>query len=513
MLQPLANNPRRARSAVSASVPAPVSGWNARDSLANMAPDHAVRLDNVFPDLNEVTLRQGFATHATELGGSRVETLMAYSGPSSAAFFAAAGGTIYDVTAPGPGTSAVTGLSGNRWQHAMVTTSGGSFLWACNGVDAPRHFNGTTWATPTLSGVTATDIFHVVSHQSRLFVLLNDSLDIGYLGLDAISGAVSTFPLGPVFSKGGRIVTAGTWTRDGGSGPDDLIAFFTSEGEVAIYAGTNPASDATWGLVGVFALGAPLGARAAFKQGAELIVITQDGYVPLSAVLPGGRVNNRRKSISDQIQNVVVARTRAGKTFFGWQAILYPQGSYILFNVPLTASTFEQHVFNTQTGAPCRFTGQHAVCWGLLGDDLYFGTTDGAVMKADTGRSDNGAEIVARVKPAFNYFGRRGQKKLFSLMRPALQVSGNIRIQFSFDTDFQAFEPADAGLETAGDEAVWDTALWDVATWGRDARRELPWLTVNAEGIAGAPDIRIATARHQFSLAAFDVVYQPGEFF
>ena len=49
----------------SASLPAPVGGWNARDALAEMAPTDAVTLVNWFPTPSQVVLRQGFAKWAT----------------------------------------------------------------------------------------------------------------------------------------------------------------------------------------------------------------------------------------------------------------------------------------------------------------------------------------------------------------------------------------------------------------------------------------------------------------
>ena len=45
--------------------PAPVGGWNRRDSLAMMRPEDAVKLDNFFPGEGRVDLRAGYASHAT----------------------------------------------------------------------------------------------------------------------------------------------------------------------------------------------------------------------------------------------------------------------------------------------------------------------------------------------------------------------------------------------------------------------------------------------------------------
>ena len=82
------------------SLPAPVGGWNARDSLANMAPTDAVTLENYFPSVSNVNLRGGYERYATGLPDD-VETLMTYSGATTDKLFAISDGEVYDVTAGG----------------------------------------------------------------------------------------------------------------------------------------------------------------------------------------------------------------------------------------------------------------------------------------------------------------------------------------------------------------------------------------------------------------------------
>jgi len=48
------------RNATTASLAAPIGGWNARDSLAEMKPLDAVQLVNFFPTPTDVTLRKGY---------------------------------------------------------------------------------------------------------------------------------------------------------------------------------------------------------------------------------------------------------------------------------------------------------------------------------------------------------------------------------------------------------------------------------------------------------------------
>ena len=63
------------------TVPAPVGGWNVKDSLADMPEDQASILDNWFPLEGRVDIRPGYTSYATGLGGD-VETLAEFiSGP------------------------------------------------------------------------------------------------------------------------------------------------------------------------------------------------------------------------------------------------------------------------------------------------------------------------------------------------------------------------------------------------------------------------------------------------
>ena len=95
-----------------ASIPAPIGGWNARDSLANMKPTDAVSLTNYFPTATNVVLRGGYQKHATGFPG-QVETLMPYNGATSQKLFAISNGGIYEATTAGSiGAAAVSPSAG-----------------------------------------------------------------------------------------------------------------------------------------------------------------------------------------------------------------------------------------------------------------------------------------------------------------------------------------------------------------------------------------------------------------
>jgi hypothetical protein len=510
MLQPLLDNSRKSKVSQSASIPAPVRGWNARDSLANMPEDFAVELENIFPNLTSCDLRSGFASHSTGNGSGAVETLVEYAGPSTRKLISAAGSVIYDSSAAGGSTSIATGKANARWQTTMFGTSGGNFLFMVNGEDAPIYYNGSAFVTPTLSGVTATDIVNVAAHQRRLFFVFNDSLVFGYLPVVSVAGTVATFDIGGLCKKGGYLQAIGSWTRDGGAGPDDLFVAITSEGECIIYSGNDPSSADAWSLAGVFNIGKPIGRRCLEKSGSDLTVITQDGAISLSAFLPIDQVAASGQAISTNIQNEFLASTRAYSTIFGWQSILYPQGSYSLFNIPLSSTESVQYVVNSQTGAWCKFTGQNAACWSLYNGDLYFGAQDGGVIyKADTGTSDNAADIDWKIRPSFSYYGSRGNKKIFSLCRPHFISSGVPSFAIDLNLDFSDINPTNIPTPSETASALWDVSKWDESYWAEEVT-SAAWTTVFGMGECASPTIRGGTKTVSISFTAYDMIWQQG---
>ena len=137
------------------SIPAPVGGLNARDSIADMKPTDAVIMDNWVPGTTSVSIRKGYSSWATGFA-SAVESLLTYQSPTTKKMFAASGTAFYDVTNSGPiGAAVVSGLTNARWQFANFGTPGGQYLYAVNGVDKPRLYDGSTWV-PIDNGVGAT---------------------------------------------------------------------------------------------------------------------------------------------------------------------------------------------------------------------------------------------------------------------------------------------------------------------------------------------------------------------
>lgn len=473
-----------------ATVPAPIEGWDAISPIAAMSPKRAVTLDNWFPQPDWIEIRKGHIVWApTE--DAPVETLATYNGIASRTMFAAAGESIFDVTAQGVGASEVTGLTNARFQYINFATTGGNFLYMVNGADLPQYYDGTTWLTPTITGASASDFIGINSFKNRLWFVPVDSSDMYYLPVDSIQGAAVKFPLGGLFTKGGFIMAMGTWSLDAGDGPDDYAIFISSQGQTAIYQGTDPATAATWSLVGVFDMGQPIGRRCLTKVGADIALICIDGVVPLSKAMIYERGAVVKVSLTERIQRVMNQSARDFRDNFGWQLISYPRGTRAILNVPLTENTEQQqYVMNTLSGAWCRFTGMNANCWELLNEELYFGGNDGIVYKADTGGTDPGKTLPANMETAYNYYGQRGNQKRWMMCRPQLTTDGQVNPGLAFNVDFRH----DASLSVPATQAVvaslWDVASWDTDDWAGDIQTSSNWTSVTALGYCAS--IRLA---------------------
>ena len=149
------------RTAMTTSLPAPIGGWNARDSLAQMNQLDAVQMVNFFPTPTDVTLRKGYSKTSTGITGN-VESLMNYTKPVSYELFAFAEDTIYE-SKQDPALPVFTGITDAKWQHANMTNAGGHYLAAVNGVDPALFYDGTSWAfqATTSTAQTISSITHV----------------------------------------------------------------------------------------------------------------------------------------------------------------------------------------------------------------------------------------------------------------------------------------------------------------------------------------------------------------
>lgn len=459
----------------STNVIAPVGGLNLKDSLASMKSNEAFILDNMFPLKNSVVLRKG-TTQLAELDSGTYDTLIQSLLPYSSAdgtvkLFAGSAAGIFNVTAGGTITTVASACTAGQWISTMITTSGGNFLWACNGTDDSRYYNGTAWtvlngtSTPALAGITSASITNVALFKSRLFFCEKDSLSFWYLPVNSVAGTAVEFPLGSLFRKGGYIVAIGSLTMDAGDGPDDRFVAVTSEGEVALYIGTDPSDAATWGLSGVFQLSPPVSKKCLERFEGDLIYFSSNGVFPLSKALV---TSNTRKTtaLSDKIDPAIAFYLDKFSTVFGWEVLLFPTVGMLILNVPLGSNYSYQFVMNTETNAWCRFTDLNAACFCVYDKKLFF-ATGMKVHQGWVGTSDNNNSIIVKIQQAYNFFRSTSIGKHIKFIKFFINATTPINIQFAIDTDFSTNGGVFNKARPAADAntATWDYAIFDQSRW------------------------------------------------
>jgi hypothetical protein len=579
------------RTATTASVASPIGGWNARDSIANMPPLDAVTLNNFWPTPTDVQLRLGYTKSCTGITG-QVNSLMNYAGVTNQKLYAAAGTKIYDVS----GTTAVEvkTVVNDKFQHINVSTPGGHFMVAVNGVDPTQLFDGTTWisyastataqtissitrggtgnltatvttasahglvtgnqivvagASPTqyngtflitkvnatqftytmasapatnattvgaytinyaITGVDSSEFVHVNLFKNFLFFVKENSMEAWYLPVSQVAGAATMLDFGGIARMGGYLQAMGTWTIDAGQGADDYAVWVTNNGEAIVYNGTNPDAAETWALKGVWQLGQTFNRRCFLKWAGDLLLLTQDGLVPLAAALQSSRLDPR-VNLTDKIYYAISQEASLYSGNFGWQIAYFASENMLMINIP-SAEGIQQFCMHTISKAWCNFTNINATCWELSYDQMYFGG-NGFIGHWWNAYSDDGNNIQAEVQQAYSYFDAPGQQKRFTMIRPIFQTDNGLPgILVGINTDFDVQNSLgsvsfNAVSSTLG---VWDTALWDEDVWGGALSLTKLWQGVTGIGYSGGIIMKVASQGIDVRWVSSDYVMERG---
>lgn len=489
-LQPLQSNRARKSNSSVKSIPPPTGGWNARDSLTDMKADEAITLDNMIPGDGGVTMRPGYVSHVTGITGP-VHALMEHSGLTAQKLFAANATAIYDVTTAGAvGAAAVSSLTNGKWQHSMFATTGGNFLVIANGADSVRNYDGSSWTTPSITGVTSSTLITVTSHISRLWFVQKDTLKVWYLPALAIAGAATSIDFGGLSKLGGSLVAMASWTRDGGVGIEDFAAFITSEGEVHIYAGSDPASEETWARIGTFRIAEPIGRRCVIQVGGDIGILTVSGLVPLSGILTRAESAQGKIAITDKIRNAFAS---GEQNTYGWQAVEFPKAKLLILNAPsATASLTMQFVMNVNTGAWCRFTDIDALTWSLLDKDMYFAGSGGTVYKMDSTETSDAEEPITGLSlSAFSLMGTP-RTKCIRRVKPLFYGADGYRPGVGFAFDYVANATYSTSQTETSTGSEWDVAPWDTSDW-QSLSTSRNWQGSSGEGYSIAYAISVTS--------------------
>lgn len=522
--------PYPAPDVVTKVVPAPTEGWDAISPLADMSPQRAPILDNWVPRPGFIEVRKGSRVWVTSTLSSQIESLMVYEQPSVVTMYAATqGGSILNVTSSATTATVVaTVYSTGRWEYTNFTPAGAAtVMMFVNGTDNPQMVAGTVsvFATVTVSDLTivsstllAANFSNIAAVKRRLWFVIENSTKAVFMPTDAIAGPIAGYlDLGALWKKGGYLVAIGNWTIDGGAGPDDYTVFISSQGQISVYQGTDP-TNSSWTLKGTFDVAHPIGKRCLYRFGSDLLIITHQGILPISQVLPFDPSADRSTAVTQRIQNAMTRAVAQYEANFGWELIAYPEQTLLFLNVPAdNGGTFmqQQFVMNTLTGAWCRFTGWSANTFAMFNNNLYFGDTSGNIQQAYKGLSDNGSLISADLQCAFNWYETPGRLKRITFLQPLMNITGQqMTPSFGVDADFSS-NAITGSSQTVNNGSVWGTAVWGTGVWGGDFTYT-PWLTVTAFGKALAIRVQLSYAGStddnstNLTLNAFNTVVELG---
>lgn len=356
--------------------------------------------------------------------------------------------------------------------------------------------SGTSAAsTVTVTGLATTEITQLWNFKERMFGVQKNSRSAWYWPAESIGGAITEIPLGSVFQKGGNLLFGGTWSLDSGAGIDDVCVFATDAGELAVYEGTDPASTSTWSLVGVYNIGKPLNKHASFKAGGDLAILTEDGIVPVSEALRKDRAALQESAITAPIEDAWTAVISKRDGVYPFTATLWQSRGKLLVGTPQNEDGVPiSFVANAQTGAWCRYTGWDVQCSRELGNNLYFGTSDGKIYNAEQRGNDDGVAYTGVYVPKFTDM-RSASEKIVN--RSNLTARSSTAFNFSIkglsDYVVPSLTPPASASVSVGDSA-WGTGVWGTFVWGgSDAvnQQTNTWKTTRAKGFAVSHAIQI----------------------
>lgn len=410
---------------LSFTIPAPTGGWNARDNIADMQPFDAINMQNMFPTSTNCEPRKGFTEH--EAGdGNDIETLVEYSQKDGTRqLLGARNGAIVDFTTGGAPSNLGTGFTVDQWQTVQINNQ----IVFVNGTDQPQKYDGSTLGAAAYTGITDDSVLIQVSlYKSRLYLLEKDSTSIWYGGVSAITGAVTEFDVGDILSLGGKVVYAGSTTEGTGDGVQDYFTIISDKGEVLVYTGSYPGGS-DWALSGKYETAPTVsGHRIAFNFNNDLLFITIGGLYSVSNLLSSAP----KTTLSDKLQKEFNKDAIIQQHLTLWQGIVYEPYSYLIVNKPLLKRQF---VMNTKTGAWTEFTGLGAICFAIFNESLYFSDDSGAIQVMGAS-SDNGSQILAYVKHAYNYLGNIALKKQITMVNPIIDLDNTSTVHLAVDVDF-----------------------------------------------------------------------------
>jgi hypothetical protein len=493
---------------------APKKGLSRSAEIGTADPLLASILTNWVVEDDRITVRPGYIKLG-QLPGSpppKISVMVPFYGTPQR-ITAAAGTVIYSTA----GEVLSTNWLSDKWAWTSASNLGtAKYTIMVNGADGVVAWDGgTAQANFVKKTLTATEGWvdplkfdKVLAHMNRLWFADSQHLAVYYLPLQTMEGALKVLPVNAIFKRGGYIQAIYNWSIDGGVGLDDALAIFTSNGEVAIYSGVDPASD--FSLVGIFRFDAPMSKESIINFGGDLYVMISTGLVPMTTLI---RAETEQLGKADQnVMKEFEDVSKVNRLEYGWQVMLNHHTGHAICNMPLGGGKYQQMIRKMPEQIWSKWLDIPSRCWGWMDNRAFFGSDDGGIYVGGSEYlNDNGAVINADVRFAWSNFGSV-HKKNFKMVRLYTLTEGQPRPFVDMEVDYNNVPPTNQPELTSGPSggASWDTATWDVDSWAMTTAPKQNWQGVTGLGRVGAARVRVSVSGATLSLTGIDVLYELG---
>ena len=501
---------------------APTNGLNLRDPYLMLKAEDALVLNNFIARPQGCATRAGYRKHVTGLGGE-VNSLLPYlaQDPNNNKIFAAVGDKFFDVTLTDDSPSPIVNDNNSAdgyWSSIMFSGATLNYLCCTSPSGGYWTYDSTAgWHDRTvhINGFSG-NFGPIAAWKNRLFMIAEGTAKCYYLDVNAVQGPAQELDLGPLMKHGGHLAGIVNWTMNAGIDIDDYLVFFGSQGDVIVYAGTDPDNANTFALKGIWYMARPpVGDRFFHEYGGELFVLSEIGLIPLTKMV-NGEVANTYNIISARIQPALSPQLTSLLETAGWEIGLSDNNDLLIIKPPKINDVYQQWVMNIQTGAWSTFTAMPMNTWTTYNGQLWFGTMTGEVCLGLESDLDGvgldgtgGEEIFATLQGGFSDFGSPANLKTFSLVRPIFlaQIQPSVSVQINIDYAPNSiyansvFSPSSA--------AIWDVSHWDNAVWTEGETSFAAWSGIQGLGYYGSLKMAVI-GKADTKYVSSTIVYQTG---
>lgn len=356
------------------------------------------------------------------------------------------------------GTLYLNNVTGSFQDNETITdTSTGSAT--ADGVDAA--FLGA------ITGADTSTFSHVNVYRNRLYFVEKNSLVVHYLDVDSATGGASQLSLSGIFRKGGSVYFTCTWSSvSGSSSLEDYLVVVSTEGELAIFQGSFPGGT-DWVLTGTAEGPRPLGINGWMKAGGDITILTERGWIAVSAI----RMKDPAALSIDALSSAIEpdwSREAMARRSLPWEVAKWERKGYAYINCPVVSTATDPITFvkNLQTGAWSRYTGWDTRCLVIHNEQMYFGGNDGTIRTAEVTGYDMDMPYTGTMGMAWDHMGTPGFRKTVLQARGLFITATPFTFILSASTGFTSIFPAPPSvLPDTTPSSLWDIGLFDSAVW------------------------------------------------